>query len=432
MTEPGDGLLSTLSANTESPSPAWRESLRKSAQENLRTRGLPTKRDERWRFTSVRDVVDTAFAHPAPGPTPAFDAPSAVDGELRVTCVEGRPIEIGDGFEGVTVRRLADVLRDEPRALEGVLGSIAPSEHFTALNTVLFDDGVVIEVAAGAQLDAPIHVVHAAGTQPSIETAAYPRMVVRVRDGASAKLVESHVGPAGHRYLESAVVELDLGDNARLTHVRIVDAAPTAFRIVEVAARLGRDASYRSHVVTLGGALTRVETRVSFEGAGAECELEGVYHADHEERVDHQLLVHHRAPRCTSHVRYRGLIDGHAKAVFNAIGHVHVGAVGSAAHQENKNLLLSDDATIDTKPHLEIECDEVTASHGSTVGALDERQLFYLRSRGMDERAARDLLTFAFVGELLERIEPESLRERARRAVLGRLPAGATILEVAT
>ncbi|MCB9591943.1 MAG: Fe-S cluster assembly protein SufD [Sandaracinaceae bacterium] len=426
-----DGLLSVIPKAAAAGGPGWLSDLRALAITHLEEQGFPGKKNERWRFTSVRDVVDTAF-EPDPTTSAAFvDEALGDDGTWRVVLAGGRPL-LGDAAppDGVSVRSLADVLATDPDLLEGHLGAAVATEQFAALNGALFTDGVVVHVAKNADVATPVHLVHVA-TPGDAPRAVYPRVVLIAEPGSRATVVESFLtAPGGSaRHLTNTVAEVSVGANARVEHVRITDGAERSLQLAYLGARLDRDAFYGSRVVALGGALTRLELFVRFEGPGAEVELDGVYHVDDGDHVDHQLRVDHVAGRCTSHVRYRGLLDGRGHAVFNAMGIVHRDAAGSAAHQENRNLLLSDDATIDTKPHLEIDCDDVKASHGSTIGALDAGQLFYLRSRAIPEREARDILTFAFVREILDRIGHASLVARTSEAILARLPHGEALRE---
>ncbi len=331
---------------------------------------------------------------------------------------------------GVRVRSLAEALREEPAALESVLGAIAPKEHFAALNAALFTDGLLLTIEPNAVVERPIHIVHVApgGAAP---TASYPRVVVVAERASQAVLIESFLATEHEgAQLTNAVAEVDVRDGARLDHARVLIGMPRSFHLAHLAARLGRDAFYASRVVTLGGALSRLELDAVLAGEGAEALLEGVYHVDGSEHVDHQVFADHAAPHTTSTTRYRGLLDGRGHAVFNAMGIVRSEAPGANVHQENRNLLLSDDATLDTKPHLEIETDDVKASHGATVGAVDDAQLFYLRARGIPEAQARDVLTFAFVRALLEHMPHEATAKRASEAVLGRLPSGEGIAEL--
>ncbi len=431
MSEQTEGLLSRL-GDPPAGGPAWLDGLRERARTHLAEEGFPGKRRERWRFTSVKDVVETPFARPdAPSSARAWvDERLADDGAWRVVETDGRVELDGAPPEGVSVRRIADVLAEEPAALESALGAAVAGEEFAALNAALFEDGLLVDVAPGAQLARPVHLVHVA-CPAEAPRAAYPRLLVRMGTGSEATLLESFLTrPGGDaRHLTNAVAEVLVGANAGLTHVRLTEGTDDAVQLAYLGVRLQRDARFDSRVVALGGGLCRLELTLTFDGPGAEARLDGAYHVDNSEHVDHQLTVIHRAPRCTSRVRYRGLLDGQGHAVFNAIGVVERDAAGSSAHQENKNLLLSDEATVDTKPQLEIDCDDVTASHGSTVGALDAQQLFYLRSRGVPEARARDILTYAFVSAVLDGIQPEAIAQRARTAILARLPHGDAIRE---
>ena len=435
MTEREAGLMASVPrAAGHGEGPAWLVSLRRDAAAHLREGGFPGKKHEKWRFTSVREVVDTPFETASPALTRGADEALVrwVDERLgeaasRVVLADGRMVSARGVTDGVQVESLKDALTRAPSELEPVLGTLAPREHFAALNAALFEDGVLLRIAGA--IERPIEVVHVAcaGAAP---TAAYPRVVVIAEPKSRATLIETYLSEGSDlKHLTSAVSEIAIGEEARLEHARVVLGDERAFHLAYLAVRQERGSFYGSRVVTLGGALSRLDLDVHLIGEGAEATLEGVYHVDRSEHVDHQLRVEHAAPHTTSTTRYRGLLDGKGHAVLNAMGIVRPSAPGTALTQENRNLLLSDDATIDTKPHLEIETDEVKASHGATIGAVDDAALFYLRSRGIPEAEARDLLTFAFVRELLEHIPDEATARRASEAVLSRLPSGARLRE---
>lgn len=435
-------LLSRVPTEPTKGGPAWLAGLREDAAAHLHERGFPGKKHEKWRFTSVREIVDTAFApaSESEGVVARVEAALGDDETWRLVIAVGKPLleAAGAAPAGVVVRSLARVLEEEPSLVEPVLGKLVRGEHFAALNGALFEDGVV--VVLNGDVPTPVHLVHVAGGG-AMPSAVYPRVVVVARDGSRATLVESFVdlstntsagaSTGAAQSLTNAVTEVAVGANARIEHIRITEGTERTLQLAYLGVSLARDAYYASRVVTLGGALTRLELGVRFDGPGSEVDLDGAYHVADGEHVDHQIRVDHVAGRCTSHVRYRGLLDGKGHAVFNAMGIVHRGAAGSAAHQENRNLLLSDDATIDTKPHLEIDCDDVTASHGTTVGALDEAQLFYFRARGVPEAQARDILTYAFVREILARLPHPPLVARTSQALLDRLPQGDSLGELA-
>jgi len=431
------GLITRVPETPAPAGPEWLDGLRRESAARLRAEGFPSKKNEAWRFTSVREVVDTAFEAAGPRASAAaeVDALLGDDGTFRVVLAGGRPLldVAGAAPDGVEVHALSDALAEDPTRLEPVLGRLVDGAHFAALSNALFEDGLLVVLRRGARPEIPVHVVHAA-TPSDAPSASYPRVVVLAEEGSDARLVESFVDldPTGDaRHFMNAVTEVQVGPGARLDHVRITEGTARSLQLAHLGVALDRDAFYGSRIVALGGALTRLDVRVRFDGPGSEVELDGAYHVTDGEHVDHQLRVDHEAGHCTSRVRYHGLLDGRGHAVFNAMGVVHRDAPGSAAHQVNRNLLLSDDATIDTKPHLEIDCDEVAASHGTTVGALDETQLFYHRSRGIPEPDARSILTYAFVRELLDRVGHPPLVAREARAMLARLPRGESLEELA-
>jgi Fe-S cluster assembly protein SufD len=372
--------------------------LRGRAAETLREQGLPTKKTEAWRFTPVRSVVDTEFSREASG-APELSSPTP---------------------EGVMVRTLRQVLRAEPQLLKGRLDLGGTPTHFAALNTALFGDGLWIDVQAGAVIEAPIELVHAIPSS-SERGVAYPRVLVTLGENAELRFIETYTGREVGQ-LTNSVVEIDLGRNAKMTHVRIHENA--GLQIGRVDVRQHEHSSYRSTVVTLGGALLRLDVRCLLQGKGAECELNGAYLVGGEDHVDHHTAVEHQAPHCTSHQTYRGIALEKGTAVFDGIVVVHRDAQKTEAHQENRNLLLSDTATVHTKPHLEIDADDVICSHGATVGSLDDGQLFYLRARGIPEDLARAMLTFAFLESIVDRVGHEPIRARLRDALLARIPRG--------
>lgn len=398
MTRTPQTLLESL-PGTFDTGPHWLRTVRSRAAQTLRAGGLPTKRTEAWRFTPVGGVVGAAFAKAETAPLlPSVDAP-----------------------KGVTVRRLNEVLDADPAELEGRLGRAA-GEHFAALNTALFEDGLWIHVDADTHVDAPIRLSH---PLPEVgSTVQYPRVLVTAAPGSAATLIERYAG--GHtEALTNSLVEVEVGRNASLRHVRVHENA--GLQVGRVDVQQDADSRYRSVVVTLGGALLRMDVHALLDGPGAECRLDGAYLADGHDHVDHHTLVEHRAPHCRSDQVYRGIASGRGTAVFDGIVVVHRDAQKTEAHQENRNLLLSETATVHTKPHLEIDADDVVCSHGATVGALDQDQLFYLRSRGIPDELARAILTFAFIEQVVDQVQDDETRSRLRDAVLARIPEGDSV-----
>ena len=400
MTESSQTLLRDVPASFES-GPAWLRSLRGRAADALRKDGLPTHKTEAWRFTPARKLSESNLGR-ADVEAPSLLAPAP---------------------EGVVVRSLRDVLDNEPALLEGKLDLAGAPEHFAALNTAVFADGLWIDVPAGVVVESPLEIAHALGT-PGV---AYPRVLVTVGPSAELKLIETY-DAAGADHLTNSVVEVDLAANASMNHVRIHENA--GLQVGRVDVRQAADSQYRSTVITLGGALLRFDVRCLLQGKGAECQLDGAYLVEGEDHVDHHTLVEHQAPNCHSQQTYRGIASGKGTAVFDGIVVVHRDAQKTVAHQENRNLLLSESATVHTKPHLEIDADDVVCSHGATVGALDEDQLFYLRARGVPENLAHSMLTFAFLESIIDRVGHEGTRARMRDALLARIPHGDEIGDV--
>ena len=398
---PRQTLLDSLPPSFEG-GPAWLRALRERAAARLRAEGLPTKRTEAWRFTPVRGVVE----HSAP----------RTEGADRPEVLSSLPA-------GVTARSLRAVLDDEPELLEGRLDLGGAPEHFAALNTAMFSDGLWLDVPAGMVAEAPIEIAYRAGS----DGVSYPRVLVTVGPSAELTFVETYHGASG-AHLTNSLVEVDLGPNSKVNHVRVHENP--GLQVGRVDVRQAEDSRYRSTVVTLGGALLRFDVKSLLEGAGAECQLDGAYLVEGEDHVDHHTLVEHRAPHCRSEQTYRGIASGKGTAVFDGIVIVHRDAQKTEAHQENRNLLLSETATVHTKPHLEIDADDVVCSHGATVGSLDEDQAFYLRARGIPEDLARSMLTFAFVESIIDRISHEPTRARMRETILARIPHGDEIREV--
>ena len=428
--------------------------LRRAAERALEQHGLPGRKDEAWRFTSVRGALEIAPSAPAElwsleragddvrahFAAEAFVLP-VVDGVALVTAVDNLPA-------GVQLMALDDAHRSSV-APDPV--SLAPERHFRALNTARFERGALLRIEG--QLERPVHVIYVS-TGVSV---AHAKLHIEVVAGARATVIEHFVsprkrgavgqggsadgaanvdvdaGPSGQGdapppTLLNAVTDVRVGPNAELEHVRVHRS--TQLLVGDVATELGKDARYHSRVVTLGGPLMRLSLHLAFTGKGGSATLEGAYHVAGRDHVDHHTRVEHRASHCTSQQDYRGVIDGHGTSVFDGIAWVHQNALVSEAHQQNRNLLLSDTAVAHTKPHLEIDTDSVVASHGATVGSIDEDQVFYLRSRGMRESKARALLTFAFVRELLQRIGDEGTRKRVEEAMAERLPDGMGLLEL--
>jgi Fe-S cluster assembly protein SufD len=426
-------VLAGLDRARAAAEPAFIAERRDQAVKWFRHSGLPMPKDERWRFTSLRAITKIPFA-PAHTATLTAEQTAAAfallgaDSAYRLLVVNGRPLlpdaSAPAGLEIALLSQHRSVERLEP-----YLARREPPHGFAALNTALFDDALVVTVRKGARIERPLHVVHVAvaAEKPVLS---YPRLLVVAEPGSALSLVESHVEIGSGPHLASSVSELFLQDAAELDHALVHYGTPRAHRVAALEVHQGNDSRYASRVVTLGGALTRLDLHARLEGRGAECTLDGLYLADGDEHVDHQTLVEHVAEHATSIEKYKGVLAGRGHAVFDGTVIVHKGAQHTNAHQENRNILLSDEAIVNTKPHLEIDADDVRCSHGATIGQLDPAHLHYFRTRGIDAAAARAILSYAFAQEIVERIPNAELRERVTSAVLARLPEGAIVREL--
>ena len=417
-------------AHVPGPSPAFLTALRDAGRETFLRVGLPTQKHEDWRYTSLAKLGALPFVPAPPATVDAADLPPAprlvfVNGRLdhRLTDVAGLPA-------GARAGSLAEALRERPAAVEPWLGASAlPKDHaFAALNAALFDDGALVELPDGAAAERPIHLVFVS-TPGAAPAASHPRNVVVAGRGARAAVVESYRG-AGV-YLVNAFTQLALAEGAELEHDRVQEDAPDAFHVGIVSAAQGAASRLTGQSIALGAQLARVEARALLAAEGASCDLHGLYVGGGRQLLDHFVHVDHASPRCTSREVFKGVLDGSSRGVFAGRILVREGAQKTDAGQVNSNLLLSDDATIDTKPQLEILADDVKCSHGGTVGQLREDQLFYLRSRGVPASMARAILTWAFASEMVQRVGPEDVRRRVRRAVTARLPGGELLEDAA-
>ncbi len=376
--------------------PAWLADVRRTGIAQFRAHGFPTTKTEAWRFTSVRGITGTAFGD---GPEHAGAHP------VRVP-------------SGVTLERAS-----APADAASVLGHVAPVTPFTSLNAAMFRDVLLVRIAQGASVPEPIEidVVHPSGDSPAM---CHPRIVVVVPEGAHATLVERHRFAGAGPHFVNAVVEIDLASGASLEHLRVHDGTPGSFTVQATAVRQASSSRYVSRCFSFGGGLGRLEITCSLEGPGAECALDGLYLVGGADQVDHFTEVRHLATDGTSQQTYKGIVTDRGHAVFDGTVVVARDAQRTSARQKNDNLILSDEAVVNTKPHLEIDADDVVCSHGATVGRLDDDQIFYLRARGLDEPSARTLLVRAFARSLVERVALAELRDEIGALVDARMARG--------
>ena len=383
--------------------------------------GLPGPRSEAWKYTSLRALERRSFM-------PVVDAPVPVDPDLlagipmpRLVFVNGRLDLRHSDASGVP----AGVELHAARLGNGVFGTIAPDKPsqldrneavFSRLNDILANDGVVLRIGDSINVDAPMHLVFV-GMPTGQDEAWHSRHLIELGVGSNACVIEHHISAGGHAHLGNVVTRVALAADAHLLHARIQCEAAGATLLAHTDAVLAVDAHYQRVDLELGGGLSRHELNVRLDGNGARVSADGVLMATGRRHLDTRLAIEHVAPDTTCDLFWRGLATDRGRAVFHGGIVIHPGADGSDARLSNKNLLLSDAAEIDAQPVLEIHADEVKAAHGATVGQLDAVAMFYLRSRGLSEVAARRLLTTAFCLEVPARIEPGTMRDTLTAAL---------------
>lgn len=413
---------------------SWVSQLRSAALSRFATLGFPTVRQEEWKYTNTAPLAKIPFALSALGRNGVTKDRLGPIMLGKVACaqlifVNGRYVPALSSMRslprGVRVENLAAVLQAEPQTVEPFLARYAgyQDQAFVALNTAFLEDGAFVSVSQGVILDAPLHLlfISSAHTEPTVS---YPRNLILVGPDSQATIVESYIGFENDLYFTNAVTEVVAGEHAVIDHYRLQLESPQAFHIGTLQVHQERSSTLVSHAIAVGGALVRNETNSTLDGEGSECTLNGLYMVTGQQHVDNHTQIDHVKAHCTSRELYKGVLDGHSRGVFSGKIVVHKSAQKTDATQTNKNLLLSSDAVIDSKPQLEIFNNDVQCRHGSTIGELDQDALFYLRARGIDGEAARTVLTYAFINEVLTRLKVEALRGQVEERLLAQLHAG--------
>ncbi len=419
---------------------AWLRPIRRAAMARFAELGFPTTRDEDWRFTSVAPIVQTAFAPAAEGgvePTPRDLEPVTFQGLAchRLVFVNGRYApglsRLQGRPDGVVISGLVRAPGASQDLLEQHLARYADyhQDAFAALNTAFMEDGALVHIPRGAVLAAPIHLLYVS-TETAAPIITHPRNLIVAGDNSQATIVEDYVSLNGGVAFSNAVTEMVVGDSGVLSHSLLARENARAFNVSTLRVQQGRSSSVTSHSVLLGGALVRNNVHPVMGGEGGECLINGLFMATGRQHMDNYMKVEHASPHCSSRQFYNGILDGQSRGVFHGRIIVHKDAQKTDAKQTNRNLLLSEDAQIDTKPQLEIYADDVKCTHGATIGQIDEDAIFYLRSRGMAKESARALLLFAFAEESLQRMQVEPIRRHLEELVKQWLPQGKLLEDV--
>ncbi|HKF48908.1 MAG TPA: Fe-S cluster assembly protein SufD [Terracidiphilus sp.] len=420
-----------LAKETAQETPPWLRDLRDRAFARFCEVGFPTTRDEDWRFTNIAAVARTSFRLPRDNrdrlPQTDLAAWRMEGAAAQLAFVDGRFMpqlsSVGALPAGVTVSSLHDeIVRGTPLIAEH-LGRYLDIDRdpFSALNTAYIEDGAYVHVRSGIVLERPIHLLFI-GTGGESPAMTHPRNLIIVEEEAQASILEDYVSIGAETpALSNAATELVAGNNGNVIHTMIEREHLSSFNFSTLRIEQARTANVASHSVLLGGALVRNNVHPVLNGEGGECLINGLFVGSGRQHLDNYMLVEHAKPHCASRQFYNGILDGHSHGVFHGRIIVHRDAQKTDAKQTNRNLLLSDDAQIDTKPQLEIYADDVKCTHGATIGQIEENALFYLRSRGIGESDARRLLLQAFAGECLDRMKPGAARDYAEAAIRARL-----------
>jgi Fe-S cluster assembly protein SufD len=409
--------------------PEWLTNLRKNAMAAFAELGFPTTRDEDWRFTNVAPLAKLPF-QPVTEPG-AVTTPLKQFNFMKLECT--RLVFIDGHFapklsavlplpKGVQIASLAAMLADDGSLAQKHLGQHARVDQnaFVALNTAYFTDGAFVYVPAGQVVEKPVHLLFIS-TSEERGSASHPRNLIIAERDSRLTLIESHVSAVQAEYFTNAVTEFVIGESAVVEHCKFQDESAQAYHIAAQQMNLGKQCDFVSHSFATGAKLSRNNIYTYLGGERIECVLNGLYLTKDDQLADHHMIVEHASPNCNSHEYFNGILDDRSKGVFHGRILVRPIAQKTDAKQTNKNLLLSDNATANTKPQLEIYADDVKCTHGATIGQLNKDSIFYLRARGIGLETARQMLIHSFAGEIIDRIRCEAVREELDQVIWDRL-----------
>jgi len=419
----------------------WLHELRTNAIERFAQLGFPTTRLEDWKYTNVGPIATIPFQaaelrwdgvteerlSELPLAHSAFSECCS-----RVVFVNGHynpQLSSADLEQRIVVGSLASAIKQKTPLVKEHLAGLASYQQqaFVALNTAFLEDGAYIEIPKGVTTTLPIYVLFVSTADEAI--ASHPRTLIVAGDNSQTSIVEDYLALGEGSYFTNAVTEITVGENSKIEHYTLQVENEKAYHVSTISANQSRASSLTTHSVSLGGALVRNDVNVALDGEGAECVLNGLYIADGSQHVDNHTVIEHVQPHCASRELYKGILDDRSSAVFNGSIIVRKDAQKTDARQSNKNLLLSEGATINSKPQLEINADDVKCAHGTSIGHLDEDSVYYLRSRGVGLAEARTVLTYGFANDVLNRMKVDEIRVRLECALLARLSGGHAPME---
>jgi Fe-S cluster assembly protein SufD len=412
---------------------AWLRKVRKDAIGRFAALGFPTTKLEEWKYTNVAAIARIPF-RAAEFRWDGFSDERLAELPLahaafseccsRIVFINGHyspQLSSQDLSERLIVGSLALAIKQNTSGMKEHLARHASYEHhaFVALNTAFIEDGAFIEIPRGVKADAPIYILFVSTADEPIVS--HPRSLILVGDGSQASIIEDYLALGEGSYFTNAVTEIVAGENSVIEHYKLQAENEEAFHVSTVQVSQARSSAFTSHSISFGGALVRNDVNVALNGDGAECTLNGLYISANQQHVDNHTVIDHIKPHCSSRELYKGILDDQSSAVFNGSVIVRKDAQKTDARQSNKNLLLSEGATINSKPQLEINADDVKCAHGTSIGHLDEDSVYYLRSRGVGLNEARTVLTYGFANDVLNRMKVAAVRVRLECALLARL-----------
>jgi Fe-S cluster assembly protein SufD len=403
--------------------PVWLREVRKASLDQFAAMGFPSLKDQRWRFTRVRPLLGHDFRL-----TEGYDRTALSSREIDSLCMEDTGCrrlafvnghfaadlsDLGTVPPGVRFGSLKSYVGTDPEPVQRHLTKYADARvnAFVALNTAYVSDGTFLYLPKGARLEEPIHLLYVSRSNGS-PVASHPRTLIIAEDDSRASIVESYVGFEGDMYFTNAVTEILIKRRAEIEHCKLQRESDSAYHFSTIQAEIGRESRFKTDSIQLGGTLVRNDVNTVLSDEGVECAVNGLYLGRGHQHIDNHTVIEHAKPHCASRELFKGILDGRAKAVFDGRIHVRPHAQKTDAKQTSRCILLSDDAQVNTNPQLEIYADDVKCTHGAAVGKIDEDAVFYLRTRGIDHDAARQMIVFAFANEIIEGLKIGPLRER--------------------
>ena len=411
--------------------PAWLKTLRAEAIRSFADLGFPTTRIEDWKYTNVSAIAGGTF-EPGTGNLSRADAENLKSSPLfglgcnRLVFVNGNLSKQLSSISGlapkIKVSSIAEAVKSGSATVQEHLGRYAESGKygFVALNTAFVSDGAYIEIPKGLVLDGPVQILHVS-TRAGAPQISQPRVLIVAGQEAQGKIIEIYLGLGENANFTNAVTEIVAGENSSIDYVKVQHESTKAFHVATVIAHEARSATVTTNTIDFGAQLGREDLITVLDGEGAESHLNGLYVTTGSQLIDNHTAIDHAKPHCASREFYKGVLDDKSTAVFNGKIIVRQDAQKTDSKQSDKNLLLSEDAVINTKPQLEIYADDVKCTHGATIGQIDAESIFYLRSRGIGREDARNLLIVAFANDIIDRIKHQPLRERLHAELLARL-----------